>query len=463
MAMQQVLDMRAMLARLQFNIPARDTITDASREAITIDNLPWMSDDDVETLCKSVRRPGGTVPGLVPPGAPPGTIPPQIPNPGNYVSALAERNLKIACFIAFHFVRTQRILDPAFITMDKVNMYQTIQAAEKEYHEPTEVVKLLKVDRVLVFIVNFAQQLHLYNGQGNRPLSYIIRQDAIVPAAADDPTYGEPDSKYESIRDEVSARASHTGAHFSVDNARVFELLNSACGEHELVKAWTKPYVRTRNGRLAWTNFKSHFRGDSEMEAIEVAAERKLATLKYRKEGPRYTFEGHVSMHRKAHNDLLESTGTALPEPMKVRKLLASIEATNLLSAVGTIRASPNLKIDFDAAVNFLKGYIAIAEVDNPRNVSAVKRGGTPFKPNNNKKGKKQDSEVRWYTAAEWRKLPADTKKRISQARDERKALQSQQKSQSVSQVVVTDSASTISAITSQRQTSDQELKKGQK
>lgn len=434
----------AALTRLGFNADARDAITDPARENITIDSLTTMTDDDVETLCKSLRRPGGMIVGPPRPGRP-GAVPPMIPNPGSHVSAMAEKNLKTACFIAFHFARTGRILDPAFIDLVRVARYQAIKVAEKEYDEPKEVMKLLKADRVLTFIVNFAQQLQLYDGQGNRPLAYIIRQDDI-PNALTDPTFGEPLSRYSSIREEITARADHTGAAYAVDNARVFELLNDACGELELVKAWIKPYVRQRDGRLAWQNFKTHFRGDSEMEAIEVAAEKKLQTLTYQRESPRYNFEGHVSMHRKAHNDLLEATGVAVTEQVKVRKLIASIKATNLASALGTIRATPTLKNNFDEAVNFLKGYLSTADAEVPRNVSKVESQHTKKKAAaaSKKSGKfKNRNDLpktgvdRWYRPHEYRALTQEQKDAVNTARDKRRA-------------------SEASSVTSQRQLSNE-------
>lgn len=195
----------AALTRLGFNDGARGAITDINRENVAIESLSSMLDDDVETLCKSLRRPGGLIVGPRPAGAPARQAPPMIPNPGCHVSAMAEKNLKTACYIAYHFARTGRTLTPVFLDIARITQYQTIKLAEKEYVEPTDIVKLLKADRVLTFIVNFEQQLQLYNGQGHRPLSYIIRTEAI-PNEATDPTFGEPGSRYTSIREEITAR-----------------------------------------------------------------------------------------------------------------------------------------------------------------------------------------------------------------------------------------------------------------
>jgi hypothetical protein len=82
---------------------------------------------------------------------------------------------------------------------------------------------------------------------------------------------------------------------------------------------------------------------------------------------------------------------------------------------------------------------------------------------NKNKKGKQ--ANVRWYKPGEWHKLSAEQKKSITQAREARKASENATapKTQTVASVIVADTTSTVSAITSQRQQSDQSLKKADK
>lgn len=194
------------------------------------------------------------------------------------------------------------------------------------------------------------------------------------------------------------------------------------------------------------------------MEAIEVAAEKKLQTLIYKRESPRYTFEGHVSMHRKAHNDLLEATGVPVTEQVKVRKLIASIQATNLTSALGTIRATPTLKSSFDEAVNFLKGYLSTADAEVPRNVSKFeardnkRKGEGGSKKSNKKSARGQLSTTgvdRWYTFAEYKAMSKDQKAAVGAARDKRNKEAGTQVSS------MTTGSDSVSAVTSQRQVSN--------
>jgi hypothetical protein len=48
--------------------------------------------------------------------------------------------------------------------------------------------------------------------------------------------------------------------------------------------------MRAINGRGAWFAFKAHFCGNSELEAIEAAAEKAMETANYTDEKPHYNF-----------------------------------------------------------------------------------------------------------------------------------------------------------------------------
>jgi hypothetical protein len=73
--------------------------------------------------------------------------------------------------------------------------------------------------------------LDLFNGQGGRPLAYVIRDVIVPPKLDDDPPFGEKESAYGSMR-EIQARSPHGTHAYRVDNAAVFEMLNAAIAEH---------------------------------------------------------------------------------------------------------------------------------------------------------------------------------------------------------------------------------------
>jgi hypothetical protein len=233
------------------------------------------------------------------------------------------------------------------------------------------------------------------------------------------------------MRDELVARASHSSTFFRVDNAKVYELLNEAVSSHPDVKTWIKPYASRKDGRGAWEAFKLHYRGSSAMETIEVGAEKQLDTLIYRGEKHRYTFETHVSKHRKAHIDIEKATGTALPENNKVRKLLKSLQAPTLEIPKATIQATDNLKASFDSCVNYLRSFISINDTSDSRNISDLntkkkrKKGDKEGKKGKRKKGGGNKGEGgkddTWVKRGEWEKLSQDQRDKVIKARAKRK------------------------------------------
>lgn len=419
--------LNAAFIRMGFSAEASAILADVNRENLTVDSLQYLDDKGIKILCASLRKPGGTIDGPAPAGG--GAIP-RIPNPGVYVSTRAEINMGSICYMARHYARTSRTLEAAALTVANMHLFAQYKEAEEAYKEPTEAMKLKGPDKIIDFIDDWPEHLALYNGQNGRPLSYILRDDAVVPPEADDPAFGTANSVYGSLRDEIAARADHGTPQFQVDNAKVFELLNDAIGSYKHVKTWIKAFTRGRNGRGAWIAFKSHYRGSNEVEAIEAAAEKALETGHYTGEKARYNFETHVSKHLKAHLDIEKATGTAMPENTKVRKLLASLRCSTMNVPISTIRAQENLRANFDESINFLRGFILATSHGDERNVASVEAGGNNKRKNNpnqkkgkNKDNKKKENETgldRFYKPAEWWKLDKKTRDKIVAIRESR-------------------------------------------
>jgi hypothetical protein len=71
-----------------------------------------------------------------------------IPNPGVYVSTIAELHLKVVCFMAKHYVWTSHTLTPEMDTMAK-------------FHQNNQ----------SILYQEWPERLALYNGQKAQPLS----------------------------------------------------------------------------------------------------------------------------------------------------------------------------------------------------------------------------------------------------------------------------------------------------
>jgi hypothetical protein len=126
--------------------------------------------------------------------------------------------------------------------------------------------------------------------------------------------------------------------------------------------------------------------------------------------------------------------------PEKVRKLLASIESSNMQVAIATIRANDALRSDFDASVNFLRQYILTSNPTDDRAVAAARTtsnngrsggrsggrtdgrtGGRAYGSNTGRGTSNQTGKDRWYSFAEWKELDENVKKQILEKREKRK------------------------------------------
>jgi hypothetical protein len=167
---------------------------------------------------------------------------------------------------------------------------------------------------------------------GGRPLAYVIRELEPVLPEADNPTFGEPNSQYISVRDEVISRAALTA--FQADNKRVFEILRDAISEFEAVKVWLKGHTHSKDGRAAWKSFTAHYLGSAQLDTIVNRGDVKIETLVYIGEKQRYSFKTHVSNFKQAHLDLQKAGNEPDGRTKKVRKFLQSIKAPEMQTAV---------------------------------------------------------------------------------------------------------------------------------
>jgi len=417
--------LNAAMLLMGFQVQAADHLTDATKESMTMESLIFYDEKAIKSLCTSLRKPGGLVNGL-PTAAGVATL---IPDAGVYVSTRAEFNLATACYMARHYERTSRTLLATALTAANTARFAKFRTAEEAYKEPSDKMSLTNPQKIIDFIDDWPENLAQFNGQNGRPLSYVIRENAVCLDEAIDIQYPQAGCVYASMRDEINARAPHGLDAYIVDNALVFELLSDAVNEHKNVKTWIKPYAKTRNGREAWLAFKRHFRGSNEIEAIEVAAEKALSSLVYRGEKSRYNFETHVSKHQKAHLDIERTTGAAVPEARKVRLLLASIQCASFGIPIGCIRGHATHKDSFDESINYLRTWITNNDTNETRNISEFKTdkkkaadkkrkpkaGG---KPEVHKKNKGFD---RYYTAEEWKDLDNETKIKVIKLRSARR------------------------------------------
>jgi ribosomal protein S13 len=114
--------MRKMLNRIGFTIAESQVIVD-EQGLDSLDEIRLLTDDEIENLCKVIRRPGGQIPGPNP-GNPP------VNNPGLPDNLRAENHLKLLAFFLRHQERVSRRAASADITLDTIRAFRELRDFE---------------------------------------------------------------------------------------------------------------------------------------------------------------------------------------------------------------------------------------------------------------------------------------------------------------------------------------------
>ena len=195
--------MQAMYLRLGFSAAAGTLLTDA-QGMDTLVELRILKDEEVDSLCKLLRRPGGMV---VNPQANAAGQPAEIPAVGQNVSMRAVTNLKLACYFIRHQQRTSRTVVPGTVTLVRIRELRSLREEEEKHVSPPSKPTIIEenwsktMEAILTYI-----QLHL--GITKVPLAYVVRDSPDMPPGID-LRMGEGDSLYASHQDELTFRAPH--------------------------------------------------------------------------------------------------------------------------------------------------------------------------------------------------------------------------------------------------------------
>ena len=130
--------------------------------------------------------------------------------------------------------------------------------------------------------------------------------------------------------EELIAYTPHTGPGFNADNTQLYSLLATHLGS---AMASITQYQRRRNGRGAYMDLVTHYKGSAKWEKMIESAEKLIATRVWNSKNSRYPLCIHIPRHREAYNDLMRASQqiTYAPpnEALRVRYLLASIQTTD--------------------------------------------------------------------------------------------------------------------------------------
>ena len=240
-----------------------------------------------------------------------------------HVNATAANKMVLLAFLCMHQERIQRpLLELTSVDEDILEDIERQKQLEDRYmnEKVSSDPPSLPLDdaNVTKSISTIQTDLNGRRGITGIPLSYVIRFSAHVPAAHQDPPFGESDSNYPSMDDEMIRRAQIYSRDvnvdevkgpfskvFLIDSATVYTLLEKAFGRTSF---WTnaRVYSKKKEGRKAWISLiKFHFGND---RATTMADLLRSKLMKATFAGPKrsFTFTQYCNLHTSTHTTASE-------------------------------------------------------------------------------------------------------------------------------------------------------------
>jgi hypothetical protein len=220
--------------------------------------------------------------------------------------------------------RFQRKPVPNAINLVLVRSYRYQQRHEVGFKKTAEEPEINDKDwpRTLEKIREYLASQY---GVTGATLDYVVRAEIAVKPEAEDPP-----ENYETVDQEMTARAPHTGRPFVNDMLKVWDIMSNICGKHSCF-VYIKPALMTRNGRDAYMLLFDHFLGPNNVGNMASEAETKLTSTLYNGEKKRFTWETYVRIHNEQHSvlNVLKDYGYAgIDDSSKVCHLLKGIKTT---------------------------------------------------------------------------------------------------------------------------------------
>jgi hypothetical protein len=274
--MSSVTAIKTMLERLGFSAAAATYLT-GTCGVNSLDEIAYLDGiDDVNTTINGVTNPGGTV--ITGTGATSVTS----RYNGIHVSIRAVANLKLCVYYLKRMERVQRQPVANEINLVLVRSYRYQQRHEVGFKKTVEepVIKSKDLPRTLERIREYLASQYGVTGD---TLDYVVSPDIEVKPEAEDPA-----ENYETVDQEMTESAPHTGRYFVNDRCKVWDIMSNICGKHSCF-VYIKPALRTRNGRDAYMLLFDHFLGPNNVGNMASAAETKLTGTLYNGVKKRFT------------------------------------------------------------------------------------------------------------------------------------------------------------------------------
>jgi hypothetical protein len=420
---------RQLFVRMGFTQAAANALTDEQGIA-NLDELRLLTDSECSTLCKTLRRPGGTI---IPAG---GGGP--VANPGHSVSLVAEKNLKLAVYYLKHKKRCHLNVTFPDVTAENVRELQSLYDQEAAYEKPDapDAAKIINTKDWVKTFEAINEHLSTVLGVRGVPLAYVVRKET-------DPQ-DEPDGGWPTDRDQMIARCPHfttdgagafTENHtvdYKADNLEVWNILSGLT--RNLGDCWTyvKAGQQRKDGRVAYLSLFDHYLGKHMVEIQANFHENRLRTNQYHGEKRRHNFHKYATEQLdsiQSLNNLRDVHGYAgVDERSAVRYLTEGIKDSSLDSCKNAILADDRLRSDFTACVGLFKDFInqrKTSEKQQPVNVAELSTTTQDAKNDGKQNAKKPQRgntgvEFRYYKQAEYKKLSNEQKEELKKWRETR-------------------------------------------
>ena len=382
-------DMTKLLQLLGFSEAAANALV--TEQLITDqDALLELDDDQVENLCKTVRKPGGG-------------------DGGHQIPEMAVARLQLLVFYVKHLDRSDRFrfTDLAHVDLAKLNKFKDQKKLEKDWlkQNPEHKLEAMQLDTQTA-AASFDQAvtiLRRIRGVTGVPLSYVVRHRLYPAHSAEDPPCGNADSAYTTHDEELEARAPilttldyynvrtndeyekagpfHPA--FQSDTKKAWSVLHSLWST---TGAWThvKTMDKTQNGRQVYRTLHKHFFGGNKISTMSTGILSRLRNLTYTGDTKNFNFDKYVTNHVQQHNlaaSLVEYGGQAIDERYKIEFFLTGIQCPDFDVTKANVAANTDRFSDFDSVKDHFVEFRRMQHASKPpgtsRNVSSVAgRGG---------------------------------------------------------------------------------------
>ena len=409
----------------------RDTRLQLIQEGISsVDDLAEFDNESLKQIAENLRRPTGRIDDPNP-TAPAGAT---IPTPPFVFGAKSQIRLRVSAELVRYYQTVGQELSAANMQWNPIGkkFQQHWKALEDRKKDDTpDTPKITKSLPIIKWTEAFADHLSRVCGARTIPLSYVIRQHDIVPAAAPPLINREPYSEeHGSVEDELVACASHNHPLFRDDNAQVYYLIEEAT-RSTAYAASIKPFQRRKDGRGSWNALIQQYAGDDKWRLELKRQDDLLHNRKWRGQN-NYSLERFIAQHRNAYvsmSQCADHVAYQLPNELtRVTFLLDAIECNDapLQAAMALVRndTGPGGKMnDFESTASFLVPHCPVARKRadatpgkrTAAEISATSGNATP------KSGiGKTGVHLRFHTTKEYKELTPEQKQELREYRDSR-------------------------------------------